>query len=84
MSPDDITIEFTVDNVYADGTVTRDYVEPVEPPAPGDDDLEDWAEDVLFPFTGTGRTEGDAGYFLKITACERRPELVGRTFEWGV
>lgn len=75
-----------IDNVYPDGTVTR--VMMVDVPAPevvdrGDHESE-WAEDHLLPLTGTGRTEGDAGYFVEITECREVPELVGRNYEWGI
>lgn len=73
-------IEVTIDNVYDDGTVTTHEVADV--PAPTGD-IDAWAEEHLYYLTGTGRTSGDAGYFLKVIACEI-PELVGREFEWGV
>lgn len=77
-----LTLTITVDNVYDGDTITTTSTETVAFPEPGED-LEDWAADELLPFTGTGRPDGDA-YFLTITACAERPDLVGRTFEWGV
>jgi hypothetical protein len=76
-------ITIKIDNVYEDGDeVTNvDTVDVVHPEP--DVDLDDWAYDELFPLTGTGREEGDAGYFVQITECADRPDLVGREFEWG-
>lgn len=75
-----ITLTIEVDNVY--GGETHSNVQAVAVPSPEPDiDLDDWANEVLFQFTGTGR-EGYAGYFVKITECANRPELVGHEFEW--
>lgn len=49
----------------------------------GDEDHEAWAEDHLFPYTGTGRESGDASYFVEVLNPSD-PRLEGRTFEWGV
>lgn len=76
-----ITVECQIDNVYPDGTVSTTVEAQVAEPW---SDREDWADEVLLPLTGTGRTEGDAGYFLTITRCDEVPELVGEHFEWGV
>ena len=72
-----------IDNIYEDGDeiVTTETAD-VPAPEPGQD-RDDWAEDYLFPLTGTGRTDGDAAYFLRITECED-PSLVGAEFEWGI
>lgn len=73
-----------VDNVYEDGDKVRVEFDEQVPPFPeAGDDVDEWAEDNLFPLTGTGRPDGDAGYFLKITRCDEQPDLVGREFEWG-
>jgi hypothetical protein len=74
-----VTVE--IENVYEDETIT--VVDEVEVPAVEWDSLDDWAEDYLYPLTGTGRPEGDAGYFLTVTACDD-PRLVGITFDWGI
>ena len=82
-----------IDNVYEDGeTITNTlYDVKVDAPTP-DDALDIWAEDNLFPLTGTGRYAGnnageertpDAAYFVKILAAEEK-SLVGQTFEWGL
>lgn len=79
-------ITVKVDNIYEDGTeVTVTEEADIEEPwgEPDTDDWEDWADEQLFPLTGTGKTEGDAGYFLEITACEDA-SLVGQKFEWGI
>jgi hypothetical protein len=48
---------------------------------PGDLDHEEWAMEYLMQYTGTGRTEGDAGYFVKVLECDDRPDLVGLEVE---
>lgn len=60
-----------------------------------DAEWDEWAHDTIFPFTGTGRTEGDAGYFAEIVDVLPPGEgyrvdhaefahVIGRTFEWGI
>ncbi|MCK0441258.1 hypothetical protein MUG78_17810 [Gordonia alkaliphila] len=80
-----ITILFT--DVY-DGkeftrTETHDMTIAPDVNDPNHEDVEDWAEDNVFPHTGLGRS-GEAGYFAKILSCEERPYLVGHEFTWGV
>lgn len=83
--PSLIVVDFKVENVYSTQTITCYYTEAVNEPEPGtEDDLLDWAEDELFQFTGAGIPEGDAAYYLEITGCTARPELVGKAFTWGV
>ncbi|MFI5840567.1 hypothetical protein ACIA8K_12745 [Catenuloplanes sp. NPDC051500] len=56
------------------------------PPAdskPGDDAYDEWAYDHIFSETGTGRADGDCGYFVTI-ADATRADMVGLKFEWGV
>jgi hypothetical protein len=45
-------------------------------------DLDDWAEDTIYPLTGTGKSNGDAWYDATITASSD-PSLVGTTYEFG-
>ena len=87
-------LHVVIDNVYDDGTITNEYDLDVEEPdllvdklddvTEQLDDEEDWAYRELFPWTGSGRESGEAGYFLEITSCDDRPDLVGRKFEWGI
>lgn len=81
-----IWLRVRIDNVYPDGTVRKTMWLLVPPPPAGydEDTLNEWAEDELYEFTGTGRTEGDAGYFLTILQCESDPALVDTEFEWGI
>lgn len=73
-------------NCYPDADVPDEA--DVEVPRPkdltSDEGMETWAYAHLFPLTGTGRTEGDAGYFVTITDSPEMPALVGRRFEWGI
>lgn len=69
-----IGIRLEIDNVYPDETV-RTYADLVvpAPPTTGDpDDVGAWESDHLFEVTGTGREDGDAGYFLRVLDSSRR------------
>lgn len=76
-------VKIKVDNVYDNGTITE--TKEVEIPLPPDqlgDDYDEWAYDNLFCHTGTGRTHGEAGYFVEVLESELA-SLVGEKFEWG-
>lgn len=93
-----LTLEIT--NIYVeDGEEIVTHEERWMPPPPYvdyadmDDDerdeLDAWAEEHILPLTGTGRTEGDASYFAKVTGIdgdhiEPGHPLIGYEFEWGV
>lgn len=83
-----IELMLKIENVYPDGTI-KNTKEILVPDAPtldldADDELvQEWAFAWLYPHTGTGRTEGDAGYFVEIIGASRK-DLVGREFEWGI
>jgi len=84
-----ITLELNIDNIYEDGESITNLVEVEveEPWAPVEnwEELEIWADECLQEHTGTGRTEGEASYFVEITkAPEEWQSLVGKHFEWGV
>ena len=73
-----------IDNTYSGATITN--TETIEAPAPPLDtnDMEEWSDDYLFPYTGTdaSRSNDTAVYEVTITRCDEFPSLVGRTFEW--
>lgn len=73
-----VEVKFT--SVYEDGESWTNEVLCLTVPGP-DDDLDEWADDQLYPLTGTGRS-GAAGYFATISKFDERPDLVGREFEW--
>lgn len=78
-------IELKIDNIYEDGEeITTRAGTDVPAPGEGEELLDAWAEEHLLPLTGTGKAEGDAGYFVTITACDERPDLVGREFAYGI
>lgn len=81
----DVTLEIL--NIYEDGDQVVTHVETKIPPPPIDDDdaFEDWQQDHIFEHTGTGKTEGDAAYFVEITSSSR-PDLlpVGTEYEFGL
>ncbi|WP_128645604.1 hypothetical protein [Rhodococcus sp. BS-15] len=81
-----ITIE--IEDTYANGDefAPRTETVTVNPPPPGVDDLEDWATDELFPFTGRGDAiyaNIDGMHEVKVVDCTDRTELVGQTFSFG-
>lgn len=54
-------------------------------PPPNSKDGEEWTQwldENILPHTGTGRSEGDAWYDVKVIECED-PTLVGREFSFG-
>ena len=78
-----ITVSLHIVNTYEDGEVITTVVTGAEvaaPPPAGD--LDDWAEDTIYPLTGTGKNNGDAWYDATITASSV-PTLVGTTYEFG-
>jgi hypothetical protein len=79
----EVRVTVRIINVYPDETVESD-VDLTLPAPENPHDLDDWAEDHLMPLTGTGRTKGDAGYFVKITASPDLPILMGSEFAWGI
>jgi hypothetical protein len=82
-----MNLSIKIENVYEDGeeiTETKTLDVPFPPTFDTEsEDHQDWAYDHLFTETGTGKTEGDAAYFVEITACEI-PVLIGTTYEWGI
>jgi len=78
-----VRLDLSIENVYIGQTVTtRISTEVPAPPSAAEQELlEDWAADNLFPLTGTGRTEGDAMYWVTVTASSD-PSLisVGTTY----
>ena len=81
-----VTLTLRIDNYYEGGDkviTTPTVTVPAPPPESDEDEYEDWADEHIMAATGTGRTEGDSSYFVKITESTD-PTLVGREFEWGV
>lgn len=85
LAPVLIQITARIENLYEDGTeIVRIETTHVPAPPTGAEELAEWADDHLRdPLTGTGRPQGEAAYFLAITASED-PSLIGKTFEWGL
>lgn len=82
-----ITVSLDIDNVYElYGSIKTNVTdEVILAPPTTDRESEawrEWAYDNLFPFTGTGRVEGNAAYFATVTASSDE-SLVGEEFEWG-
>lgn len=92
--PDEEQVEVTlvIDNIYEDGDEIRTTVRTTiaAPPYPlvpdfdsSSDEFCEWEQDEIFQHTGTGKTEGDASYFVEVTESDR-PDLipVGTEFEF--
>ncbi|MFD2024125.1 MULTISPECIES: hypothetical protein [Promicromonospora] len=79
-----ITVDLTIDNFYPGETVQTFVLSAVvgAPESFVEDELQDWATDELFEFTGTGRTHGDSSYDVTITGSSEAA-LLGRSFEFG-
>lgn len=84
MTAADITLSLKIDNTYGDGTITTRPTAVVPPPW-DINDLDEWFEEHIFEYTGTGAHRADeyAVYEAEITACEELPALVGKSYEWG-
>ncbi|MFE4834475.1 hypothetical protein ACFRAU_07315 [Arthrobacter sp. NPDC056691] len=79
-----VTVDLTIQNIYP-GEVIQTLVRNGQVPAPASldaDELDEWATEFLFPFTGTGREDGDSGYTISITGSPDQ-RLVCQVFEMG-
>jgi hypothetical protein len=81
-----VQVTLLIDNYYEGGDKIKTTYEGWIPAPPGRDDpgYEDWEQDWIYEYTGTGRTEGDSAYFVTVGASSR-PDLlpVGTEFEFG-
>lgn len=79
-----IRLTLRIENIYEDGETVITTPTVTVPAAPEDpEDWDHWAEDHLYPLTGTGQPEGDAGYFIEVTESPDYPALIGAEFEYG-
>jgi hypothetical protein len=77
-------ITVAIENHYEEAEVIKTSLD-LDVPEPDDlAHLEDWSYDYIYPHTGTGREEGDAGYFATITESDDVPAMLGKTFEFGL
>lgn len=79
-----VTVDLTIENIYPNEVIqTLVHNEPVPVPTSLDrDELDEWAMEHLFPFTGTGREDGDSSYTIRITGSSEQ-QLVDHVFEMG-
>jgi len=89
---DHIYVTLTIDNIYEDGEQIKTVVETTVDPPPyplvpdfdsSSDEFCEWEQEEILQHTGTGKTEGDASYFVEVTESSR-PDLipVGTEFEF--
>jgi hypothetical protein len=81
-----ITISLHIENRYERYPMVITHVSHAvvdAPPADADaEDLWEWADSYLMPFTGTGKEGGDSWYDVTVTGCSD-PALLGREFHFG-
>lgn len=81
-----VTVSLAIENTYENGdvvnTTATDVVVPAPPADEESEEYAEWGREHIFQFTGTGRPAGDSWYDVTITASSR-PELIGRTYEFG-
>jgi hypothetical protein len=86
VAPLHATVTLHIDNhyeLYGTFETTRTVTVPLPPADESSDAYDDWCQDYIFNETGTGRTDGDSWYFVRITASTV-PALLGCEFEFGV
>jgi hypothetical protein len=86
--PTRIRLELEIENHYDGDVVTthKTVTVPVPPEDEDSDEYTDWLydEDGIFEATGTGRTEGDAAYFVEVKASTYKTAIpVGKAWEFG-
>ena len=81
-----IHIKVKIDNIYEDGenVVVEAEADVPKPWAEeGSDAHSEWEEFFIFPLTGTGQEEGDAGYFVEVLESSDPDAIpVGTEWEW--
>lgn len=78
-------ITISIQDTYANGDdFTRTETVDVDPPRDGAD-IDDWATDTLFGFTGQGGSYAgiDGIHEIEVLDCADRPDLVGTPFNFG-
>lgn len=86
-----ITVVLKIENHYPEeegDPIMTAWSGEIDPPpdnvAVGSEGWDDWAYDEIFPYTGTGQTEGNSAYFVEVTGSSDPEKLpVGTEFEWG-
>lgn len=78
-----VVVSLTIVNGYGDGLEQVTAVENVTVPAPSSASLDEWADEHLFPLTGTGRHGGESWYAVTVTSSSDA-QLTGHVFTFGV
>jgi hypothetical protein len=86
--PTRIRLELEIENHYdGDVVTTHKTVTVTMPPEDQDsDEYDDWLNDgPIFEATGTGRTEGNSAYFVKVLSSTYKKAIpVGTEYEFGL
>lgn len=85
--PTKVQLDVRIENHYASGTKTDTTTIVVNTPDEGVDIIEDedWSYDEIFPHTGTGKTKGDAAYFVEVLKSSADKIIpVGTEWEFGL
>lgn len=62
-----VWIKVRVDNIYEDGEeITLEREAAIAAPPADENERSDWEQEEIFALTGTGRTTGEAGYFVEV------------------
>lgn len=79
------TIKLRIDNAYDSGHDSVAEITTTELPDPSAYDretLREWADEHLFPLTGSGREHDNAYYAVKIESSDNA-RLIGLWWEWA-
>ena len=78
------TVDLEIENVYPDAMSTTHLtnIDVTPPSALTDEALDDWADEELFPLTGTGREGGNPMYQVSINGSSDS-RLIGLSFSFG-
>ncbi|MEV4642755.1 hypothetical protein AB0J80_35975 [Actinoplanes sp. NPDC049548] len=86
IEPTKATVTLVIDNhyeLYDTVTVITTVTIPLPPSEQNEEAYDAWSYDHIYAETGTGRTDGDSWYFVRVTESTA-PELLGREFEFGL
>jgi len=78
-----ISVSLRIENRYEFyETVVTEVTDEIIPALAPDEDEQDWAQEFIYPWTGTGHTDGDSWYDVEVTTSSD-PTMVGRKYDFG-